>query len=321
MPGSDVPVLVAVEYKRAIAPRDVDRIAGQLARDRDAAEASGVAVVSNWLGPRTREKLVARGVNFIDLTGNVSLVLENPMVALEAEGADKDPSPQPASVRGLSGPKGGVIARTLADVLPPYSVADLAEAMGLSASFVSRVLTGLERLGIVERTRRGGVKDVDVRALIERWSRDYAVFESNECDGFIAPGGPRDFEASLAAAGEETWAITGSLGASRIAPVAGPALAVAYADDPRGLGRKLGLLPTEVGANVILAAPFDPVVYARSWQRDGIRYVSPSQLAVDCLTGSGRMPSEGAELLRWMSENEQAWRATGLDQPAPFESA
>jgi hypothetical protein len=35
---------------------------------------------------------------------------------------------------------------------------------------------------------------------------------------------------------------------------------------------------------------------------------SPSQVAVDLLTGPGREPSEGEELLLWMKGNEAAWR-------------
>ena len=44
----------------------------------------------------------------------------------------------------------------------------------------------------------------------------------------------------------------------------------------------------------------------------GIRYVSPSQVVVDCLTGNGRMPSEGEALLNWMLANEQEWRPNSL---------
>ncbi|MCP3934786.1 MAG: hypothetical protein GY708_05370 [Actinomycetia bacterium] len=44
-------------------------------------------------------------------------------------------------------------------------------------------------------------------------------------------------------------------------------------------------------------------------QRDGLRCVTPSQLAVDLLTGPGREPSQGEEMLAWMKDNEDVWRA------------
>ena len=71
---------------------------------------------------------------------------------------------------------------------------------------------------------------------------------------------------------------------------------------------RLGLRETETGANVVLLEPFDPVVFDRTTTRKGLRCVAPSQLAVDLLTGPGREPSQGEELLEWMKENEDAWR-------------
>jgi hypothetical protein len=41
---------------------------------------------------------------------------------------------------------------------------------------------------------------------------------------------------------------------------------------------------------------------------DGLKLVAQSQAACDLLIGSGRMPSEGEELLDWMKLNERLWR-------------
>jgi hypothetical protein len=62
----------------------------------------------------------------------------------------------------------------------------------------------------------------------------------------------------------------------------------------------------------MLLRPFDPIVFARTRIEDGLRYAAPSQVAVDCLTGNGRMPAEGEALLRWMQANEPAWRLGSL---------
>ena len=71
---------------------------------------------------------------------------------------------------------------------------------------------------------------------------------------------------------------------------------------------RLDLRETEAGTNVVLLEPFDPVVFERTTIRDGLRCVAPSQLAVDLLTGPGREPSQGEEILVWMKKNEDAWR-------------
>ena len=116
-------------------------------------------------------------------------------------------------------------------------------------------------------------------------------------------------------------AITGSFAAVRLAPVAGPALLALYADSPADLASSLDLIPTDDGANVVLLTPFDPVVWERTTTDEEMVYVAPSQAAVDCLTGNGRMPAEGEALLQWMTEHENRWRALALPPqlmaPAP----
>ena len=50
-------------------------------------------------------------------------------------------------------------------------------------------------------------------------------------------------------------------------------------------------------------------MFERTLLRDELVTASPTQVAVDLLTGPGREPSEGEELLEWMKENEDVWRA------------
>jgi hypothetical protein len=108
--------------------------------------------------------------------------------------------------------------------------------------------------------------------------------------------------------------VTGSFAASQLAPVAAPALLAVYADAPRTVVDFLGLIPADQGANVVLLTPFDPVVWDRTSVAGTNVYVAPSQAAVDCLTGNGRMPAEGDALLQWMIENESRWRLEGLPE-------
>ena len=64
---------------------------------------------------------------------------------------------------------------------------------------------------------------------------------------------------------------------------------------------------------MVLLKPFDSVARERTWDRANLRYAAPAQVAVDCLTGTGRMPAEGAALLDWMVAHEPQWRAGSLD--------
>ena len=60
---------------------------------------------------------------------------------------------------------------------------------------------------------------------------------------------------------------------------------------------------------MLLVTPFDSTVYERTWQRDNIRCAAPSQIAVDLLNSPGRGPQEAEGLMKWMAENERAWRS------------
>jgi hypothetical protein len=178
-------------------------------------------------------------------------------------------------------------------------------------------LESLDDEALIERTKRGQVASTDVPALLRRWTENYDVFKTNRSQSFVAPQGPANLLQRLA--GDGDIAVTGSFAAVRLAPVAGPALLIAYARDAEATATAFGLLPADRGANVALLRPFDDAVWERTAVEDGICYVSPSQIAVDCLTGNGRMPSEGEALLTWMVENETDWRMASVKDVAPAE--
>lgn len=85
------------------------------------------------------------------------------------------------------------------------------------------------------------------------------------------------------------------------------ALPVLFVPDAVAAQRDLDLRRAERGGNVLLVEPFDEVVYRDATIRDRRRYVSPSQAIVDLLTGPGRSPEEGAQLLDVLGRDDQGW--------------
>ena len=59
---------------------------------------------------------------------------------------------------------------------------------------------------------------------------------------------------------------------------------------------------------MLLARPFDPVVFERADFDDDIAYARVTQVLLDLMTGPGRGPAEAAALLAWMRDNEARWR-------------
>ena len=197
--------------------------------------------------------------------------------------------------------------RAIIDTTPPYGVRELAQSTGASAATLSRVLDLLEREAIVTRVR-GAVSTVDWRGAIRRWTEDYDQIDSNTPMTVLEPRGLAALEKKLRAT-KSQYAATGAFAVQRFEPIAPARLAAIYVTDaPRSIDR-LELRETEAGANVVLLEPLDSVVFDRSVDRDGLCCVAPSQLAVDLLTGPGREPSQGEQMLQWMDKNEHVWRS------------
>lgn len=303
---------IAVEAKKKFGPRGVDQLLGSLGRTLlNLAGNIPILVIAPWLSDRTRERLREERINYLDLTGNAFLRLDNPTVFIETQGSRKDPAPLERGKARLRGPKAGRLVRTLIDVRPPYGVRDLAAATDLTPGYVSRLLDTLDDEALIQRSAKRAVESVDIAALLRRWAESYDVFRANATTTCLAPAGAAQTIKPLAAL-EARTVVTGSFAAVRLAPVAGPALLTLYCDDPAALVDSLDLIPTDQGANVAVLRPFDPVVWERTSVHEGVTFAAPSQVAIDCLTGNGRMPAEGEALLEWITANEDEWRLPKL---------
>jgi hypothetical protein len=195
----------------------------------------------------------------------------------------------------------------LVDRRQPPKVRELATATKLDAGYVSRVLAFLDTEALVTRVGYGRMKGVDWPALLRRWAQEAPLESRGETRALLEPRGLNSLVSRLAKS-DERYAITGTLAAATFAPVAPPRLATIWIRDAAGAATRLGLRPTETGANVLLLEPADEVVFEGAVQRDGVWYAAPSQVAADLLTSPGRGPAEAEELIGWMQANEEAWR-------------
>lgn len=310
---------IAVEAKRRVSPREAEALLSGVAGAIAHISSVKLLVVAEWLSPRTREILTARGIDYLDLTGNALINLEYPTVFVRSAGSVRDPLPVPQGQARLRGPKAGRLVRMLADVAPPYGVRELATAAELAPGYVSRLLDTLDREGIVDRGPRGQVTAVDVSALLRRYCQTYDLFAANQARTFVAQRGTAAVMRALREV-EVPVVVTGSYAAVRVAPVAAPALLAIYCTSPSELATSLGLLPTDRGTDVVLLEPADRVVWQGTTTEDGLTYAASTQVAMDCLSGNGRMPAEGEALLTWLITNEPSWRTPSLAAAAASEA-
>jgi hypothetical protein len=287
-------VRMSIEAKLGLVPRAVADLKSRL---NDYSSDPGL-VISPFLTRSTRERLRAENLNFLDLTGNVRLVLARPGLYVETQGSERDPSPKLRPGRSLRGAKAARIVRALCDFAAPFPISELAGQAEVDISYASRLVEWLSRETLLERRRRGPVDSVDKAALVRRWAQDYEVLTSNEARAYLDPRGVENLVRTLSdGAIRGRYAVTSSIAANRIAPIAPARLAMVYVDDIEAAAAALKVRPTENGANVMLLAPFDEVVFKRSWVDGSLTIAAASQVAVDLLTSPGRAPREAEAIL------------------------
>lgn len=294
------------EVKRGFVPRELESVTNKLNSLRDFA---APLIVGRYLTPQVRQWLSDRDISYCDATGNMRIRLDSPALFLSDTGADSDPWRGPGRPRNtLKGAPAARVVRALVDFKPPYSVPELVRLAESSTGPTYRVVDLLRDMNLLTREGRGPVEDVDWRALIEAWSKDYGVQQTNEVGTYLQPRGLQTLLKDLRSLDGVRYAVTGSVAAEQWAPYAPAKLATVYAEEPEVLAQRLGLKPVDRGANVLLVAPKYDIVMKRCEWIDSVAYSAPSQVAVDLLTGPGRAPAEGVELLNWMGGNVDRWR-------------
>lgn len=299
---------IVVEAKSRVTAAESAGLASRLDEMVRDLKAAGQLLVTGYLTSLARERLAAGGASYLDLTGNARIVVDRPAMFIETRGADRDPAPQGREVRSLKGGSAARVVRALCDWRPPVGVRELARRAEVNAGYATRVLSLLENEAVIARDASGGVGTVNWRDLLRRWTQDYGVTRTNRTMAYLEP---RSVDALVRRLGkyEGTWALTGSRAVPRVAATAPARTVSCYVESAEQAAADLGLRTVEAGANVILLEPFDAVVWERTRKESGLTCVAVSQCAADLMTGAGREPSEAETLIRWMQENERAWRA------------
>lgn len=308
---------ILIEVKSGLTPALVSRELGpqvELMRRVRGGDAA-VLVISPWLSPRTREVLDEHGFGYLDLTGNVSVRLHDPAVLIRTQGDQRDPRPQLRGRRGLSGPRAGRLVRELVDFREPRRASELAEATGISESYISRLLDSMSDEAFIGRTGRV-ITTVDWRGLLRARAGGYQLMKANQVSPAIARlGRERTLDALRNDRTRHEVLATGSFAAAGFAPTTvGGAMMLYVPPGPQVLNevaQDLGLLQVDqMGVDVLLLQPTSGGAMERPHPErvDGVRTVGLSQLVLDCLSGPGRLPAEGEAVLAWMGGHDDAWR-------------
>jgi hypothetical protein len=298
-----------MDIKARVTPRYVEEaVLPRVALVRQVSQYMGYVVLAPWIAPRTRDLLRQHNVNYVDLTGNISLRAERPGIVIYTQGADKNPRPAPAggSRPTLAGIAAGRLIRALVDYTPPYRATEIAAAAGISLPWTSQIVKQLEDQLLVRRDGRV-IVGVDWANLLRARAESFGLLRQNRYVPMLAPNGIPPVLSAVAVNG---FVVTGSFAARAVAPLAvGGQLMFYLPADVESSADDLGLLDVAVEiADVLALKAYDGVVFERSRMVNGVRHVALSQLVLDCLSGPGRLPAEGEAVLAQMVESEALWR-------------
>lgn len=294
--------ILVLEVRARLAPKDAQMLVTRLTEGP-----ASPLVVAPFLTQSTRAQLKESDVSYLDLTGNAHIILPQPGLFIETQGASEDPNRAERPARSLRGPKAGRVVRALIELKTPPGVRELAALTKTDAGYISRILSFLDTEALITRVGRGCIESVDWPALLRRWAHEAPLDSRGQLRTFLEPRGLSALIARLTRL-NASYAVTGSLAAAQIAPIAPARLATIWVRDADAVASDLGLRPADAGANVMLAEAVDENVFDGVLQRDGLCYAALTLVAVDLLTSPGRGPQEGEELIDWMKANEEAWR-------------
>jgi DNA-binding transcriptional ArsR family regulator len=290
---------VALEFNTELTPRAADA-----AWQKIASLGEPSLLIAPYISKRTQAYLREHGMFYLDFEGSAWWRLDAPALTVSVV-SDAEPPKAGAGRRRFRGVKAGRLMRYLCDHRPPVSVAELSLRLSIDRGNVSRYLDVLRDEAIVTRGARGAVVDVDWEALLRRWADDY---RRPLQERYLDPRGRDHFVSTVCKKGAE-YALSGVLGASFYAPYSVDIATFCYCDAPSAFASSLGLREEKRAANVVLAIPFDPIVYSTAQVRDGVLVAAPTQVAIDLLSGHGRELQQAEEVIRWMKEHERDWRA------------
>lgn len=294
---------LVVEAKSRIDAKAVPLLVERLASARPAIVAAG------YLSPRAREALADADISFVDATGNLLVLLDEPGLSVRADGENRDPYRMPdrptTSMRGAPAAR---VARALADRRAPWRMRELAEFAGTSLGSTARTVDLLDREALLARDDTGSIIDVDWAGVLRRWADDYDLGRRRRVVRALVARGVESIEPALKKS-DVTYAVSGSLAAHRFVQEADARLGLVYAEDVEELLTAVSGRETDGPSNLLVIQPTDDTPYLRAQEQRGVRYAALSQVVADLLVGSGRMPQEGEALLRWMADNEGTWRS------------
>jgi DNA-binding Lrp family transcriptional regulator len=237
-----------------------------------------------FLSPSRQDLLRDSGVAFFDLAGNAWIVADE--VHIDRRGFP-NPFLEERRSRGPFSDKASLVLRALISAGPGRGVRSIAEEVGLSAGYVSKVVQELERRGYVAR-REDGLALRHGQELLQDWVRAYRRRWLERRSYFVpvtsAQAVMDALRESLPAISDE-FALTMQAGGSLVASYADFDVVDVYVrriDAAVALASHLDAREVERGANLRISLPYYRIsAFFDRQEVGGLPVVSDLQLYLD----------------------------------------
>lgn len=292
---------LVVELKTEGHPRQLRAAVDQLLRYRHRSRRNDYPVVAApYITADGAALCKEENVGYFDLAGNCRLAF-GPYFIERTGNPNPTRTHRVTTTPSLYAPKSERILRILfADHQKAWKVVPLADRAQVSLGTVSAVRTLLlEREWAKESTE--GIQLTHPEKLLTDWATIWVRRRERPATYFtLTPLG--EIERQMAAFARERkhpFALTGTAGAWRVAPMTKYLRTQAYWDgDLAELAQGLSLKSAENGANVQILQPRDAGVFFHQEEFDGVPIVAPLQLYLDLKRDPARGEEAAAEIWR-----------------------
>jgi hypothetical protein len=188
--------------------------------------------------------------------------------------------------------------------------AELASAAGMRPGQVSKAVSRLLDLELIERGEERAVRPYDPSRLLDAWAEDYDIGKHHSVYAHLSGAGSklaRQVALDLRHA-DVPHALTGLPAAwLRDGFAQFRLVSVFVGEDPVAVGESLGVRLERPGANLQIIYPNDPGVFAGADEVDGCRCVAPVQNYLDLLG----LPERAVEAAQHLRTEDLDWGKRG----------
>lgn len=262
-----------------------------------------ILLLSTYFSMGTQEFLNKQNINFIDLSGNYrikrSLGNSNNKqnVFIRMAGRSNQYPSKDKSVDIFSAKSSRIIYALLSNYPKKFLSIDLAKTANVSPALVTKVMANLAEKGFVNVKRRKGITVIEPDLLLDEWASQYSTKKKTIVGRYYLNIKPNEnlLKKVYKLVLPYSPAITGSAGASLVAPFADVYMVELYAT--KYMDKPDGLISVNSGENIRVYQPYDEQIIDRTQSIKDITVVDNIQLYLD-LISNPRRGREQAEFLR-----------------------